>query len=434
MSALEKAAKKFDKRWAPLLAAGAGAASLGATSPGATSAAPGARLVSPAAAELCARSLLADAAPLVALSARVAELTESLPPPVRAGGGGGTARPSLGVGGAPLAEASAPLVKSLDILSLPVDAISYVRVRMAKGPLDEPIAVPVLVARGAHAGPVLGITSTLHGNELAGIPVIHRLFAELDTSTLCGTVVAVPVVNPIGFLRYTRGFSDGADLNRIMPGKKGGSASQSFAFALMTRLIAHVDFLLDLHTASFGRVNSVYVRADMNEPHAHRLALLQAPQIIVHNTGPDGSMRGACAALGKPAITIEIGDPQVIDAARTEKALQGIRNTLAHLKMSRAFDVALDDSLPVVCSRSFWMFSKAGGILTVKPAVTAWVRKGEVIAEIHSIWGALIDTVPSPADGIVVGKSTNPVCQSGDRILHIGVVEDSFSSVADDGH
>ena len=279
----------------------------------------------------------------------------------------------------------------------------------------------------------------LHGNELAGIPVIHRLFAELDVATLCGCVVAVPVVNPVGFLRYTRGFADGADLNRIMPGKKGGSASQAFAHALMSRLVRHFDLLLDLHTASFGRVNSLYVRADMRDAHTHRLALLQRPQIIVHNSGPDGSLRGACAALGKPCVTVESGDPQVMDAARTESALRGVRNTLRHLKMA-----ALPEELPaggeggppppVVVSRSFWLFSRAAGILTVKPPVAAWVKRGEVVAEIHSVWGELVDSVCAETDAIVVGKSTNPVCNSGDRVLHLGVCEQRFEAKADDGH
>jgi len=49
----------------------------------------------------------------------------------------------------------------------------------------------------------------VHGNELNGIPIIHRLFRELDCSTLCGIVVAVPVVNVHGYTRFSRGFSDG---------------------------------------------------------------------------------------------------------------------------------------------------------------------------------------------------------------------------------
>ncbi len=297
----------------------------------------------------------------------------------------------------------------------------------------------------------------LHGNELAGIPVIHRIFSELDVENLSGTLVAVPVVNVIGFLRFQRGFGDGADLNRIMPGKKGGSASQSYAAALISKIIRHVDYLLDLHTASFGRVNSLYVRADMTHPTTHRLALLQCPQIVVHNSGIDGSLRGACAALGKPCVTVEIGDPQVIDPIKTNAALAGVRNTLLFFKMvevggeageggggsgsgsggsssSGAATATITAPPPVIVSRSFWVFSTCGGILTVKPAVAEWVKRGQVIAEVHSIWGELVDTVCSSHDGIIVGKSTNPVCATGDRILHLGVCEHSFPAKASDGH
>ena len=62
------------------------------------------------------------------------------------------------------------------------------------------------------------------------------------------------------------------------------------------------------------------------------------------------------------------------------------------------------------------------------------MRRGEVVAEIHSVWGGLVDRVVAANDGIVVGKSTNPVCQTGDRILHLGVCEQSFQAKADDGH
>jgi len=71
----------------------------------------------------------------------------------------------------------------------------------------------------------------------------------------------------------------------------------------------------------------------------------------------------------------------------------------------------------------------------VKPSVAEWVRKGQVVAEVHSIWGELVDTVCSSHDGIIVGKSTNPVCSTGDRILHLGVCDTGgFPEKASDGH
>ena len=177
----------------------------------------------------------------------------------------------------------------------------------------------------------------------------------------------------------------------------------------------------------------LYVRADMNDPMASRLAKLQNPQIVVHNTGPDGSLRGAAVALGKPAITIEIGNPQVLQASYIDKAYSGVLNTMGHLKMIAIEALPLERP-PVVCARSYWLFTETGGVLYVFPSVATWVRKGDVIAEIHSVFGDVVDRIIAPQDAIVVGKSTNPVAETGDRIIHLGVVEPSFPVKAEDGH
>ncbi len=72
------------------------------------------------------------------------------------------------------------------------------------------------------------------------------------------------------------------------------------------------DTSTDLHTASFGRINSYYVRADLNDPDVNALATLLKPQIILHDAGHGGTLRGAATKLGIKAITVEIGNPQLL--------------------------------------------------------------------------------------------------------------------------
>lgn len=326
-----------------------------------------------------------------------------------------------------------PVVQRLHLGDLPV-GITRLRVALGCNPLSEPVTVPVIVVKGATSGPVLGITSALHGNELNGIPVIHKVVDALDPENMVGTIVAIPVANPGGYVRYQRGFSDGVDLNRIMPGKKAGSCSQAFAHKLLQRVIYCMDYLLDLHTASFGRVNSLYIRSDMTISVVRRLSLLQNPQIIVHNTGPDGSLRAAAGEMGVHTLTVEIGNPQRFSQAFIDRAVTGVLNTAAFLNISPR-EIVPPKSEPVVCARSFWMFTRAGGVLYVFPAVNTWVHKGQVIAEVRSIYGDLVDRHVAPQDGVVVGKSENPVCQTGDRILHLGVHDSvRFQAEAHDGH
>lgn len=92
---------------------------------------------------------------------------------------------------------------------------------------------------------------------------MDRVVSQIDVTKLKGTVVAVPCVNVWGFLKFQREFADGRDLNRQFPGKEDGYASQVYCYHLMGKLISQFNYMIDLHTASFGRVNSYYVRADL---------------------------------------------------------------------------------------------------------------------------------------------------------------------------
>jgi hypothetical protein len=119
---------------------------------------------------------------------------------------------------------------------------------------------------------------------------------EVDAAALRRTLVGVAVVNVPGYLLQQRRFVDGTDLNHIMPGESAGNAPQVYAHRLLERVVRRFDYLIDLHTASFGRINSLYVRADMTHAVAARMAYLQRPQIIVHNPASDRTL-----------FTVEIG-------------------------------------------------------------------------------------------------------------------------------
>ncbi|PVU98477.1 hypothetical protein BB559_001525 [Furculomyces boomerangus] len=324
-------------------------------------------------------------------------------------------------------------IKDLNLNDFPKGKISRVWVTLSEDGLGNPIKVPVIIAKGVGEGPVVGITAALHGNELNGIPLIHRLFTEIKPNELFGTLVAVPVSNTPGYNLSQRGFSDGTDLNRVMPGRADGSSPQVWAYNLMNNIVKNFEYLLDLHTASRGRVNSLYVRANLLDPKTRKMALLQNPQIILHNTSPDGSLRGSAMNIGIPSITVEIGDPSTFQKRFVKNALLGVTNILSYLKMIPEKCMA-SESEHTVCSRSYWIFAKSGGVLVVLPEVNTWVRKGEKIAYVKDIFGSLIDTYYSPDDGIVIGKHVDPVCQTGTRVLHLGIVDGKLPGRSDDGH
>jgi predicted deacylase len=315
-----------------------------------------------------------------------------------------------------------PIIKKFNPSDTPRGTKRNYWMRIISDGLANPICIPVMVARGFEDGPVLGLTAAVHGNELNGIPVIQRLFYDLDINELKGTLVGVPVVNIPGFMGKTRRFNDGVDLNHIMPGNKNGNISQVYAYRFVDKLIKHIDYLLDLHTASFGRINSYYVRADMDKPEVKILAELQNADIIVHNPPSDGTLRGSADELGIPAITLEVGNPNTYQRRLIKSGIEGIHNVLCHLEMIND-DIIPPSTETVLCNKSIWVYTDKGGLLTIESDLREMLKKDQKIATLRNVFGEKIKEYKSPEDGIVIGKSISPVNQSGGRIIHLGILQ-----------
>lgn len=316
-----------------------------------------------------------------------------------------------------------PIVKRVHVEDWPAGQTTLLRLDMVGNGLGQTVRIPAIVVRGTAPGPTLGLTAALHGNELNGIRVIHDTLRTIDPTKLRGAIVAVPVVNVPGYIAGQRAFNDGQDLNRLMPGKPNGTGAQVYAHRFMDRLVRHLSYLIDLHTASFGRVNSLYVRADMSDPTTARMAYEQNPQIILHNCGEDGTLRSAAVALGIPAITVEVGNPQRFQQGMIRSSLEGVQNVLADLEMidEPVRTPEPEAKAPVLCVRSYWLYTTSGGVLEVLPGLCDRVEKGELVARVTDIYGRVVEEYCAPEDGVVIGKSNNPVNQTGSRILHLGI-------------
>ena len=77
---------------------------------------------------------------------------------------------------------------------------------------------------------------------------------------------------------------------------------------------------------------------------------------------------------------------------------------------------------PVLCEHSSWLYADQGGLLEVLPKPTDLVDADEVIAQQRNIFGEVMCEYRAPHAGIVIGKSVNPVAQTGARILNLGAI------------
>jgi uncharacterized protein len=206
-----------------------------------------------------------------------------------------------------------------------------------------------------------------------------------------------------------------------MPGKENGNRSDIYANRIFKRIISQFDYLIDLHTASFGRINSFYVRADLSNQTISKMAELLGPEVILHNPGSIGTIRRAATDIGIPSITVELRDPYKFQKKIIKDGAIGIHNILRYLQFEPGEVMVNPGS--TLCKNSYWIYTTVGGLLTVVPSLLTKVKKGDVIARVRDIFGDVIKEYVAPEDGIVIGKSVSPINQTGSRIIHLGILK-----------
>ncbi len=313
-----------------------------------------------------------------------------------------------------------PVFDEISTTNFPENSVNYFWLNLTYNGLGQPVQLPVMLARGSKSGKTIGLTAAVHGNELNGISVIQRVFNGLDTTKLTGTIIGIPVVNVPALERGIRFFTDGADINRIMPGRLGGNVSEIYAHFFVEKALKKFDYLLDLHTASFGRVNSFYIRSNMSEELTKKLTELQHAEIVVNTPPSDGTLRGVAEELGIPSITIEVGNPNLFQRKIIKSGLEGIHNVLSYLKFY-PFKIVENKDKTIACKNSYWIYTDAGGLLTVHVDLVQKIEKGQLIATLKDVFGNVIKKYHAPESGVIIGKSVNPVNHTGGRIVHLGI-------------
>jgi N-alpha-acetyl-L-2,4-diaminobutyrate deacetylase len=109
-------------------------------------------------------------------------------------------------------------------------------------------AFECFVCRGASPGRLVAVTAGIHGDEYEGPAALWDLARQLNPTDLRGTVMLIPVANPVAFRAGTRTHPhDGKNLARTFPGNLSGSPTERLA-AILFELLADADLLIDLHS------------------------------------------------------------------------------------------------------------------------------------------------------------------------------------------
>jgi uncharacterized protein len=316
------------------------------------------------------------------------------------------------------------IIDRLDVADLPAGQVQRFWFRAGDSALAQPWLVPVIVVKGARPGPRLLVTAAIHGDELNGIDVIHRL-ARIDPKTLSGTLVMVPGLNTPGLLQGTREWTPNdsraaPNLNRVMPGEDGGRGIDDYAGRLWFRVMRpNADQAVDLHTQSRGTAYPMYAFA--STPRTRVMAELVAPDIIKLDPGEKGTVENELTNDGVPAITLELGKPEVFDPVLVGRAEAGITNLMREMGMLQGAFALRSDKTFTGNKQEGARAPRAGFAHLLAP-LGADVVKGQVIATLSDGFGRETDRITAPVTGRISTIFTDPRRERGGmiaRIIHV---------------
>lgn len=281
------------------------------------------------------------------------------------------------------------------------------------------VHTPVIVISGRKPGPRLCLTAAIHGDELNGIEVVRRVVNDLDPKRLAGTLIAVPVVNLMGFSRGSRYLPDRRDLNRVFPGSESGSAASRIAHRFLTDVIRHCDALIDFHTGSFDRSNLPQVRGNLTLPEVLRFTRGFGAAPVLHSPGSRGMLRNAATDRGIPAVTFEVGAPGGIEPEKIDFAVQTVVSVMHHMGMTRSFRLWAESQATFYESK--WVRVDEGGMLQSTVNLGDRVRTGQRLGKVVDPLRNEEHEVHSPYQGLLIGIALNQVVLPGYAAYHIGI-------------
>jgi predicted deacylase len=201
------------------------------------------------------------------------------------------------------------------------------------------LRLPLHTLKGAHPGPTLGLSALVHGNEpVPSIGIIRALLERIDPAELRGSVLAVPVLNPLGYAGMTRQVpEDGLNLNAAFVESDAGghpepvkTVSVQLAAAIAEGFLSRLDYQVDFHTGGNASVHMIEFTVD---PESTAMARAFNMPILLKDVWLPGQMWSRAEQLGVKAIVAELGGAGQLYDEWVERGVAGVLNVMRLLKM-----------------------------------------------------------------------------------------------------
>lgn len=299
-------------------------------------------------------------------------------------------------------------------------------------PYRERLALERAVFRGG-AGPRLALVSGIHGDELEGLFVCHRIAARLDLlaeqqpDALLGSVELYPALNPLGLDTLERSVPIyDVDLNRAFPGHREGLLPQRLADAAMRNLVGAA-LVIDIHASNvyLREIPQVRIAKAFEGRLVPMARTMNLDLIWLHeaSTVLEHTIAHSLNASGTPCLVVEMGVGMRVTPAFAEQVVTGILHVARQLgvldsglkleEVTRVPRIANDQNV-------HYLNAERSGLFV--PCVEHWsaVRSGERLGRIVSpLRGETLSDVLAPCDGLLFTLREYPLVYEGSLLARL---------------
>lgn len=289
-------------------------------------------------------------------------------------------------------------------------------------------------AVSANSGPAIWLTACAHGDEIVGMAVIHEIFRQIRRKLLRGVVYAFPLMNPIGLETTSRNITlSSEDLNRSFPGRATGTLGERIADRIYNTIKdTNPDLVLDLHSDWKQSIPYTLLdkkTGDITKATYDKLVSFarKAGFISILEDQPlPVSLSHNLLKNDIPALTLELGEPYIINEENVRFGLGAVWNLISCLEMIAPQDEDFCYPMPDIYANKLFKYydrpySSRSGIIRFLAKPGDEIKSGQPFAKIVNAFGKHMETVHALHDGIVLGHTDSSVVFPGMPIMAFGI-------------
>lgn len=281
-----------------------------------------------------------------------------------------------------------------------------------------PLYMPIKIIHGAQKGPCIVVFSTLKGNELNGLEIANRIIKMLSPDKICGTVIAIPVLNVYGLTHFPSRLPSENNLANCFPGKEQGSYGERLAYLFTNEVLRKADFCIELQTGDLNHNILPQVYCNFENAKAKELAKAFKAPVVTNVQVKSNSLRQTAEELQIPLLVYQAGEAMRFDESAITLGVDGVINVLRCIDILPSSPIT--EFKPIFSRDEEWISAHKGGVLHSNVSLGQTIKKNDVIGTISDPFGSdFIEPIHSLQDGVVVGINTTPLIHEGLKIFKI---------------